>query len=296
VEAPALVRAVLERVAGWRAVVRLRAVLTRYDAAGGGLAAGGLAYAALFALLPAILLIIGLAGLVVRDPARQAEIVSSLASHLPPLRDLFEIGLRSVSDGAVQYSLIGVVGLVWGASRFYIALDDAFSRVFRDEAPRGLLVRTARGVLSVGALVGAFLGAIALTSVASFLEESLLARGAGDATRLGSRFISPVLAALVLALGVGLVYRFVPPRRPPWSAVALPAIVVGIGLAAFTDLFVYLTPRLVGSLAVYGAIAAVFAALIWLSTGFQVLLLGAGWVRERMSSAIPTPEATSRSV
>jgi uncharacterized BrkB/YihY/UPF0761 family membrane protein len=57
---------------------------------------------------------------------------------------------------------------------------------------------------------------------------------------------------------------------------------VGITLAAFTDLFVYIAPRLIGSLALYGAIAASFAALVWLSVGFQALLLGAAWTRERM--------------
>src|SRR5439155_10959479 len=139
--------------------------------------------------------IIGLTGLVVHDPVRRAEIVGALARHIPPLRDLFDLGLRQVSDGAVQFSLIALAGLIWGASRFYAALDDAFARIFPEEAPRGLVARTVRGIVSVGALVAAFVGAVALTSVASFLEESLLAVEGGSGARVASRIISPVLAA-----------------------------------------------------------------------------------------------------
>src|SRR5205814_7721131 len=107
------------RLAGTTPVVGARAVLDAYGRAGGALIAGGLAYSALFALLPAILLVIGITGLVVHDPARRAEFVTALARHIPPLRDLFDVALREVSQGAAQFSLIAVVGLVWGASRFY---------------------------------------------------------------------------------------------------------------------------------------------------------------------------------
>jgi membrane protein len=272
---------VVRRLAARAPVVKARAVLEAYSRAGGALIAGGLAYSALFALLPAILLVIGLTGIVVHDPARRAEIVAALARHIPPLRDLFDLGLREVSEGAVQFSLVAVAGLIWGASRFYAALDDAFARIFRDDAPRGVVARTLRGIISVAALMAAFLGAVALTSLASFLEESLVAAEGGGG-RTAARLVSPVLAAAVFAVGVAAVYRFVPPRRPTWKTLAPPALVVGIALAAFTDVFVYLAPRLIGSLAVYGAIAALFAALVWLSIGFQVLLLGAAWVRERM--------------
>jgi membrane protein len=261
-------------------VVRARSVLDAYSQAGGALIAGGLAYSALFALLPAILLVVGVTGIVVHDPVRRTEVVTELARHIPPLRDFFDLALREISEGAVQLTVLAVAGLIWGASRFYSALDYAFARIFRDETPRSVLARTVRGVLSVGALMIAFLGAVALTSVASFLEESLLA--GGSTARAASRLLSPLLAAALFSLAIAAVYRFVPPRRPPWGSLALPALVVGVALAAFTDLFVYIAPRLIGSLAVYGAIAASFAALVWLSIGFQVLLLGAAWVRERM--------------
>ena len=53
-------------------------------------------------------------------------------------------------------------------------------------------------------------------------------------------------------------------------------------VALFTALFTALTPQLVGSLQIYGAFVAVFAAMIWLSFVSQALLIGAAWVHRRM--------------
>ena len=78
-----------------------------------------------------------------------------------------------------------------------------------------------------------------------------------------------------------LVYRLAPILRPPWRALLPPALVVGVGLTALGRVFVFLAPRLIGSAALLGALATAFAALAWLSLSFQLVLLGAAWVRER---------------
>jgi uncharacterized BrkB/YihY/UPF0761 family membrane protein len=62
-------------------------------------------------------------------------------------------------------------------------------------------------------------------------------------------------------------------------------VVVGAFGAIFTSLFTVLTPQLVGSLQIYGAFVAVFAAMIWLSFVSQVLLIGAAWVHLRVIKA-----------
>jgi uncharacterized BrkB/YihY/UPF0761 family membrane protein len=52
-----------------------------------------------------------------------------------------------------------------------------------------------------------------------------------------------------------------------------------------TQLFSLIAPRLIGVASVYGTFVAIFAAMIWLSTGFQILLLGAAWVADRVNVA-----------
>jgi uncharacterized BrkB/YihY/UPF0761 family membrane protein len=86
---------------------------------------------------------------------------------------------------------------------------------------------------------------------------------------------------VLLSGGIAVIYRLVPTNRPGWRAIRKPAPAVGTFVAIFTALFTSLTPQLVGSLQIYGAFVAVFAAMIWLSFVSQALLIGAAWVHRR---------------
>jgi uncharacterized BrkB/YihY/UPF0761 family membrane protein len=206
-----------------------------------------------------------------------------------------------MTDGAAGFGTIGLVGFAWGASRFYGTLDDAIARIFSDAPKRGLVVRTLRGVASVGLLVSVFIVALALTGIGSYLAQETAGRFGAD-TSLFWRIVTPVLTAIVFVVGIAAIYRLVPARTVSWRALGPPAIVVGLVLAAITQLFSFIAPRLIGTAAIYGTFIAIFAAMVWLSTGFQVLLVGAAWVRQRLdprslsgpgSDALTTPAAAA---
>ena len=271
------------------AVVKVRAVLDAFNDAGGGLLAGGLAYAALFALLPGLLLLTGLLGLVITDPERQRAAVAAIGQTVPPLATIADQTLQQVSRGAVSVSIIGLAGLAWGASRFYGSLDDAFARIFRDAPVRGLVERIVRGLLSVVFLVVVFLGGIALTGIASALVEQSPFGVFVPETVAFWRIAAPVIASALFVAGVAVVYRLVPDRVVPVRALAAPSFVVGVALALFTQLFTFVAPRLIGVAAVYGSLAAIFSLMVWLGTSFQVLLLGAAWVRVNLASRSSPP-------
>lgn len=278
---PAVIQGLAVRVMGWRSILAARAVTQRYADAGGGLLAGGLTYSALFALLPCLLLLGGVLGFIVHDPGRRAAIVAGISDALPPLSGLIEASLESMKDGAVGFGTIGLVGFAWGASRFYGSLDDAMARIFTDAPKRGLVARTFRGIVSIGLLVSVFVIGLALTGIRSFLAEETAAR-LGAESRLFWSFLTPLLTIAVFVAAIATIYRFVPARHVPWRSIALPAVVVGLLLATITQLFSYIAPRLIGAAAIYGTFIAIFAAMVWLSTAFQLLLVGAAWVRERL--------------
>jgi uncharacterized BrkB/YihY/UPF0761 family membrane protein len=99
--------------------------------------------------------------------------------------------------------------------------------------------------------------------------------------------LSVLLVALpIAATGVSLaaVYRYIPPVRPAWRAIRLPAAVGSLALVGLTRVFVFLTPRLFGTNVVYGTLGAILVALAWLNLVFTVILVGAAWVRERTVS------------
>jgi membrane protein len=185
-------------------------------------------------------------------------------------------------------SAIGFAGLAWGASRFYGSLDGAFARIFEGAPARSLGQQIVRGLLAVLFLVVVFIGGVALTGIASAaVEEAPFGAVLSAGSRSLWSLVGPLVAGVVFVLGVGIVYRLVPDRHVPIRAVWLPAFVVGAILAVFTQLFTYVAPRLIGAAAVYGSLAAVFSLMVWLSTAFQALLLGAAWVRVRLAPDVP---------
>ena len=269
----------LAAVPGWGPVVALRGVLDRYDTAGGTLMAGGLAYSALFALVPLTVLGAGIVGLVVEGEARQAAIVDGIANVLPPLRGVVRLVLDEAAGAAGAISVLGGLALVWGASRFVVTFEDALRRIFGGERRRGFVARNVGALVAVLGLIGAAVLGAVLAGLSSFLDAAE-AKGGAVVGILGNAALA-LVPAIATIVSIALVYRFVPVLAPRWRAILLPSLTVAVGLTVLTRVFVFLAPRLIGAAATIGALATAFAALAWLGLSFQAILLGAAWVRER---------------
>jgi membrane protein len=267
-------------------VVATRRILDRYGAASGGLLAGGLAYAALFAIVPAALLVAGVVGLVYSDPAAREGVVDTIVGVLPPMRELIETVLKEAASVAGPVSIIGAIILIWGTSRFFVAFEGAIARVMGGDRPRGVFHTNIVALVAVVLMIGAIPASAVLAAVAAFLE----AGEASGVLRLAGAAISIVLGVLPLVLSVvamTLVYRVLPRPAPAWRAAIPPGIAVGLTLTLIARLFAYLAPRLIGAAALIGTLTAVFAALAWLSLSFQAILLGAAWVKDRGEQRLP---------
>ena len=70
---------------------------------------------------------------------------------------------------------------------------------------------------------------------------------------------TPIGSFLLFVVAAVMVYRYVPAEHVPVRAWRRPAIVVGLLLAAFTQVFAFLAPLMLRIAALYGAIVAVFA-------------------------------------
>jgi membrane protein len=281
-----LVGRIADRVLDLPPVRWLKPIMDDYDAAGGGLLASGLAFNSLFAILPAILLLVGILGLILNDSARLDALVRDFTARFPPLEEFFRQALSQFGAGAVSFSVLGLVGLVWGSSRFYQSLDDAIARIFQGSRRRDPIQRGVRGVLSVLLLFGAVLLVVFLGNAVNGIHTDVPV--IDDAIRVLTSTLGSGLGTIIIfAVAIALIYRMVPTVTPPWSAIWRPAFAVGLALAGFTLVYAIITPRLIGSLQVYGAFVAVFAAMIWLSYVAQAILVGAAWVYRRTTEMAP---------
>ncbi len=272
-----------DRIAvGQRAVMRDRRVrfalevLQGYGSAGGGLLAAGLAFYALFAIIPGILTLVALLGIVISDPASRESVVQWLVDQIPPLQPVARTILSTLADGGRVGSILGIIGVIWGASGFYGALDGALSLILPGPGSRGVVEQRVRGIIGVLLIVGMGLGAVLISSIGGIVVALVNVPGL-DLLRLLSLAITCGLAILVCEV----VYVVVPRNGPSWRAAAVPALAAGTGIGLLTSLFGILTPFLIRGFAALGVIASVFAALVWFNLLFQILLYGAAWARIR---------------
>lgn len=272
--------AVLTRLLDRPAVVTIRKVLDVYGRAPGTLLANGLAFTALFSIVPIALVTLGVAGLLVKDPAVQQQLAAALGSIVPPLSDLIHEALVAMTQGAAASSVIGIAGLIWTVSQFYVTLDVAFSRIFTNEPERNVLRRTARGFIWVVGLIGVVIALIVAGSLAA-AAEALLPTTSTALTAFGHVVSSPPTVVLITIAVVLIVYRILPPQVPSVRATVPPAIVAGLAIFALAQAFLFAAERIVGIAALTGPLATAFIALAWLSFSFQALLYGAAWVSVR---------------
>ena len=288
------VGSIVDRVLALPLVRFVMAVLDTYGKAPGGILANGLAFAALFSALPTTLLVLGIAGLVASETQFQAELAAALGQAFPPLADLFDDALATVSQGAGAASIIGLIGLLWGVSQFYATLDLAFSRIFSDAPERDFARRTLRGFVWVLLLIGAVLVVLVLAGLSSLID-TVLPDSLNSMRPIRTLLTSPLTILVFGVVAVAIAYRVLPPKAPRWRSILPPAILVGIAITVLTQIFTFLVPFLVGAAAIAGSLASAFIALAWLSFSFQALLYGASWVRvaELRAAARETAESTA---
>jgi membrane protein len=265
---------VVNEVTSKKPVSLVLQVLDIAGKAGAGLFAAALAYGAMFALIPMMLLVAGVLGWVIDDPAQRQQILEQLVSYFPPLADFFSTSLNGMVNARGALSIIGLVGLLWAASAFYTSLDEVMRRIFVGGGVRGEIDRRARGILTIVGLILLAVGTVLLSGVWAFLGSFV-----GDLAILG--YLVPILTILVFIGVVLAVYLLVPTLPPSFRAALPPAILAGVGIGLLTNLFGVLAPWLVGGLKGLGVVATAFAVLIWLNFSFQILLYGAAWARLR---------------
>ncbi len=276
----------IARVMSIRIVKLVMDVLDTAGQAGVGLFSAALAFSTLFALFPLMLLMAGILGWMIEDPVQREALLQQLISFFPPIENLLSDSLDTIVAQRNALTIIGVVGLIWGASGFYLALDEVMRRLFAGAAPRDFIQNRLRGILMVVVLIGLMVATLIITSLVSIItgvtgQDQLL------------RIVTPIAALAVLILVVLAIYLLIPAAPPSWRAALPAAILAGIGIGLLTQLFGILTPWLVGGMLAFGVIATVFAALIWLNFSYQILLYGAAWARIRRDSEIRRGESAS---
>lgn len=276
-------------------VLRVSDVMRAYDRGGGRMLTAALAYFAFFTMVPALLLFVSLLGILVEDRQLRDQLVTSLVDRLDPIRDVATVVIDGLAGSGRTGTVIGVLGLLWGASGFYGALESSMARMFPGPGHRDIVQTRARGLLTVALILGSMLAAVLLIFSLPLLQQWLEARcldvdglafpilaeacaiDLGSISALGAIGATMAVATLVALI----VYTVIPPDGASPRQALLPALLAGIAIGLFTSLFGWLAPLLVRQWLTLGIVGSVFISLIWFDLVFQALVYGAAFARLR---------------
>ena len=172
--------------------------------------------------------------------------------------------------------IFAITTLLFGASGAFSELRDDLNKMW-DASPRstglfGILIQRAFAFLLVLAAGVLLLGLILLSTAVALIGKFF--QGTFPIPPVFLDIVNFLVSFVVLMLVAALVFRYVPDRKLPWSALrtgaAVSAILLVIGKAA---LGWYLGKAGVGS--AYGAAGSVVAVAFWIYYSAQIFLLGA---------------------
>lgn len=239
--------------------------------------AGGVAFYAFLALIPALAALVSLYGLISSpdEVTRQMQAVNQVVP--PGAQDLLQQQLQRLagqSGGALGVSMvIGVLLALWSANKGTKALIKALNVAYGEHEDRCFLALNA---LSLGlTALGVVTGVVALLLIGA-VPALLGSLGLGEALQwLVSLARWPLLALLAGAV-IAVFYRTGPSRRPARWAWVMPGAAVAVLLWLIGSLGFSLYVAWFGSYGeTYGALGAVAVLLLWLLLSSYAVLLGA---------------------
>lgn len=262
-----LARAVDKAQQRFTPIAFIVAVVKKYGDDNGGVLAANLTYSAFISLFPLLLVLTTVLGLVaaVDEPFRRAAI-SAVASQFPLIGHELTGNVHQLKRSSVIGLIIGLAGLVWGATGLAQAGLFTMEQVWNLPGPArpGYLPRLGRAML--------FLGLLGLGVIATTLLAALSASGGRP---LWFVALATVAQAIVNSAMYLAGFRILTPRGVPARDLLRGAVTAGILWTGLQAGGAYLVHHYLRSDSVYGVFATVLGLVAWLYLAAQVTVYSA---------------------
>src|ERR1051326_3661862 len=178
------------------------------------LAAGGVTYALVLALIPGLAALISIYGLVM-DPGGIQEQVDALSMAVPDetrqfLKDELQ-QLASASHGTLGFgATAGLLFALWSASRGMSGMISALNIAYEEKERRGFLkLNTVAVLLTISVIAGGIIAMVVIAGVPAMVRWI----GFGTAAKWALLIVEwPILMSLLM-FGLAVLYRYGPSRE-----------------------------------------------------------------------------------
>lgn len=282
----------LTGIAAWRGLVEL--------VNGNDLThAASIAYYALLSFFPFLLLVFSLLGSITNDDNDRIAVLSFVFRYFPTQLDFVNTQLIAFRETRVELGVAGALALVWASLGVFGAITTGVNEAWGVERQRSfwkhrmvsfLMLVAAGGVTIVGLLL---VGAVQFAQASTF--GVMLARFGWLA--ILQTLTANYLATVLLIVGVGLVYYFIPNAKTRFRDVWVGAALTGVLWRAAFSGFSWYIARNTNLSMIHGSIAAVVVFLLWIYVSSIILMYGveftAAYARLRRHRPSDMPAAPS---
>jgi membrane protein len=250
----------------------------------GSLMARSIAYYALFAVFPAILALIVLAGAVLQSEEVQESVMALVEQYMPIAADAVAANIEQLLAMSGTIGLIALVGLIWSASGVASAIFRSVNRAWGVPKSKLLLSAKLYG-LAMMCVVGLFLlVAVAIGPIVSLVQAWQAAvlelqPSAEPVTDLLVGLLTVLVPLLLSVCAFILMYRTMPRARVRFRDVWLGGLIAGLIWSAGQEIFVWYVSN-IADYDIYGSVQAIIVFMLWCYLSGQILLLGAEFTAE----------------
>lgn len=279
-------------LAAWRALVGL---VSRNDLTH----AASIAFFSLLSLFPFLLLVFSLLGSITRDEAARVAVLTFVFRYFPTQIDFVTDQLSAFVQARVEVGVAGALTLIWASLGVFGAVTNAVNEAWGVEKQRSFwkhrMVSFLMLVAAGGVMVLALLSVTAVQVAQASWFGVMLARFEWLTAfqTLAFRY----LATILLILGVGLLFYFIPNAKTRFRDVWVGAVLTGVLWRVAFDGFAWYIGQRQGLTNLHGSIAAVVVFLLWVYVSSIILMYGveftAAWARLRRRRPDEMPAAPS---
>ena len=273
-----------KRPPGSRLVATFREAGLRFSRDGCAFLAQAIAFNALFALFPLVVLILTAASYVY--PQAQDRVLAFFDTFSPTLHEFVAANLQSYIYGRGISSVIALAFLVWSGKNLFMGLAYALDRALGVPKGRPLIHNIALSLVMLPIMAVMLIIAMGLPVIMSIAMAVANLPDQRNLTHVGAYFLS-ILLVFVASF---VLYRFLPNRRMSWAFSLPGAVVVAAAWPVVQFAFTQYTLH-ISYAQIYGALSVPLVLLLWFyvigSTFFYGAEFCAAWAAHRGKEHVP---------
>lgn len=238
--------------------------------------AAAIAYYGLLSFFPFVLLMASVLGSVTADDADRVAVIDFVLRYFPAQTDFVREQLDALRQNRTEVGMAGGLGLLWGSLGVFTAITKAVNDAWGVESPRGFWKHRLVSFLMLVASGAFMLVALVLVGAGHVVGASWFGSVLARFTWLNAlRTVTlEYLATLMLILGVGLVFYFLPHAKTRFKDVWVGAVLTGLLWRAAFAGFSWYVSRSPQLRVLNGSIAVVVIFLVWAYFSSIILMYG----------------------